>query len=150
MSKVFIVDHESNPLDPVHPGWARKLLSSGQAAVLRRYPFTLILKKRIEDPQVQPLRIKLDPGCRTTGIAILNDATGHVVFATELSHRADQIKKALDGRRTVRRSRRNRKTRYRKPRFSNRRRRKGWLPPSLESRIANVITWVQRLNRYAP
>lgn len=150
MSKVFVVDHERNPLDPIHPGWARKLLSSGQAAVLRRYPFTLILKKRIEEPQVQPLRIKLDPGCRTTGIAVLNDATGHVVFATELSHRGEQIKKALDGRRTVRRSRKNRKTRYRKPRFSNRRCRKGWLPPSLESRIANVITWVQRLNRYAP
>jgi 5-methylcytosine-specific restriction endonuclease McrA len=50
----------------------------------------------------------------------------------------------------VRRGRRQRHTRYRKPRFLNRRRRAGWLPPSLESRIANVTTWVARLRRLAP
>ncbi|MBV9228328.1 MAG: HNH endonuclease, partial [Chloroflexi bacterium] len=134
----------------VHPGWARKLLSSGQAAVLRRSPFTLILKKRSQDQQVQPLRLKLDPGSRTTGLAVLNDASGHVLFAAELSHRGQQIKEGLDARRGVRSSRRNRHTRYRPPRWRNRRRRKGWLPPSLESRIANVITWVQRLRKLCP
>jgi hypothetical protein len=97
MSKVFLLDSERKPLDPIHPGWARRLLSSGQAAVLRRYPFTLILKKTIEVPAVQELRIKLDPGSRTTGIAILNDGSGEVVFAAELTHRGQQIKKALDG-----------------------------------------------------
>ncbi|MEO8956789.1 MAG: RNA-guided endonuclease IscB, partial [Ktedonobacteraceae bacterium] len=53
--------------------------------------------------------------------------------------------------RAVRRSRRNRKTRYRKPRYAHRRTKKqGWLPPSLESRISNVITWVKRLMRLCP
>ncbi len=46
--------------------------------------------------------------------------------------------------------RRNRKTRYRKPRFLNRKRSKGWLPPSLQSRVENTITWVKRIIRYVP
>jgi hypothetical protein len=73
-----------------------------------------------------------------------------VVFAAELTHRGQAIKKRLDARRAARRSRRNRKTRYRKPRFDNRARRAGWLPPSLESRIANVLTWVNRLRSFCP
>jgi 5-methylcytosine-specific restriction endonuclease McrA len=80
-------------------------------------------------------------------MAIVNDQNGEVVFAAELTHRGQQIKHALDARRAVRRSRRQRKTRYRAPRFKNRRRRKGWLAPSLESRLANVLTWTRRLMR---
>ena len=67
MGKVFLVDTNKRPLDPVHPGWARKLLNTGQAAVLRRYPFTLILKKQVAEEVVRPLRLKLDPGSKTTG-----------------------------------------------------------------------------------
>jgi 5-methylcytosine-specific restriction endonuclease McrA len=150
LSHVFILDTNKQPLAPVHPGRARTLLASGQAAVYRRYPFTLILKRAVSEPHLQPLRVKLDPGSKTTGLAVVNDATGLVVFAAEVAHRGQQIKAALDTRRAVRRSRRHRKTRYRKPRFNNRTRRQGWLPPSLESRIANVLTWVRRLQRSCP
>lgn len=152
MSKVFVVDTYNTPLNPVHPGRARVLLSSGKAAVLKMFPFTIILKCIVEKPVVDPLRIKLDPGSKTTGIAIVNDSTGQVVFAAELNHRGQQIKKSLDDRRASRRSRRNRHTRYRAPRFKNRTgtKKKGWLAPSLKSRIANVMTWVNRLSRYCP
>ena len=150
MSKVFVVDTKKQPLNPVHPGRARLLLTQGKAAVLRRYPFTLVLKSAVESPHVEPLRVKLDPGSKVTGLAIVNDASGEVVFAAELTHRGQVIKKALDGRRAVRRSRRLRKTRYRKARYDNRRKPKGWLPPSRESRIANVLTWVNRLRRWCP
>jgi 5-methylcytosine-specific restriction endonuclease McrA len=145
MSRVFVVDANKQPLDPVHPGRARILLSTGKAAVWKRSPFTLILKCAIAHPQVQALRIKLDPGSRTTGIALVDDESGEVVWAAELRHRAEAIKKALTQRRAVRRGRRQRKTRYR-----NRRRKAGWLPPSLESRVANVLTWVKRLARLCP
>ena len=138
MSKVFVLDTYENPLNPVHPGRARILLSSGKAAVFRRFPFTIILKVETIEPQVEPLRLKLDPGSKTTGIAIVNDASGEVVFAAELSHRGQTIKTSLDDRRAIRRSRRNRHTRYRKPRFDNRKRAKGWLPPSIESRIYRI------------
>jgi 5-methylcytosine-specific restriction endonuclease McrA len=150
MSHVFVVDADRQPLHPVHPGRARILLSSGEAAVLKRYPFTIVLKRPIERQEVQSFRIKIDPGSKTTGIAIVNDTSGEIVFAAELAHRGMQIKERLDKRRAVRRSRRNRKTRYRKARFQNRQRPKGWLPPSLESRVTNVLTWVNRLRRYCP
>jgi hypothetical protein len=119
MSNVFVVDANRKPLDPVHPGYARLLLNQRKAAVLRRFPFTIILKSVVEKPQVQPYRVKLDPGSKTTGLAIVNDATGEVVFAAEIQHRGAAIKKALDDRRRVRRSRRKRLTRYRKPRWES-------------------------------
>jgi 5-methylcytosine-specific restriction endonuclease McrA len=150
MSNVFVLDTNKQPLNPVHPGRARILLSQEKAAVFKRYPFTLLLKCAVEEPQIEPLRIKIDPGAKTTGLALVNDATGDVVFAAELSHRGSIIKKRLDSRRIVRRSRRNRKTRYREPRFDNRKRREGWLAPSIESRVCNVITWVKRLMRLCP
>ncbi len=151
MLYVFVVDADRQPLNPVHPGRARILLSSGEAAVLKRYPFTIVLKRSVEQQEVESLRIKIDPGSKTTGIAVVNDISGEVVFAAELAHRGVQIKKQLDDRLNVRRSRRRRKTRYRQPRFDNRRNKKqGWLPPSLESRISNIITWVKRLMRLCP
>ena len=150
MSYVFVVDTNKKPLNPVHPGEARFLLKTGKAAVLKRYPFTLVLKRECKQPAVQPLRVKLDPGSRTTGIAVVNDATGKVVFAAELSHRGQAIHAALLSRRAIRRGRRARHTRYRKPRFNNRRRPKGWLAPSLQSRVDHVLTWVKRLQRACP
>ena len=150
MSKVFVLDTNKQPLCPVHAGRARILLTEGKAAVFKRYPFTIILKAAIEKPQVHQLRIKIDPGSQTTGIALVDDAGGEVVFAVELVHRGEAIKHALDQRRAVRRGRRQRKTRYRKPRFTNRRRKDGWIAPSLESRVANILTWVKRLRRICP
>lgn len=150
MSKVFVIDTDQHPLTPVHPGRARLLLKGGKAAVYRRYPFTLILKKKVEQPTPALLRLKIDPGAKTTGLALVDDAGGCVVWAAELTHRGAQIKKALDTRRGVRRGRRCRRTRYRAPRFDNRRRRAGWLPPSLLSRLAHILTWVNRLRRFAP
>jgi 5-methylcytosine-specific restriction endonuclease McrA len=150
MSKVFVLDTQKQPLSPVHAGRARLLLKEGKAAVYRRYPFTIILKKAVEQPPLHPLRLKVDPGSRTTGLALLNDASGEVVWAAELTHRGEQIKRDLDSRRAVRRSRRRRNTRYRKPRFENRHKRTSTLPPSLESRVCNVLTWVRRLTRLCP
>jgi 5-methylcytosine-specific restriction endonuclease McrA len=150
LSKVFVLDSYYKPLDPVHPGRARLLLKQGKASVYRRFPFTIILKIIVEQKQLEPLRLKIDPGSQTTGIAVVHETSGEVVFAAELIHRGKQIKKRLASRRAVRRSRRQRQTRYRKPRFNNRRRPKGWLPPSLSSRIANIQTWVSRLRRSCP
>ena len=150
MSHVFVLDTNKRPLQPVHPGRARLLLTQGKAAVFRRYPFTIILKAAAPSPQGVGLRLKIDPGSHTTGLAIVNDDTGQLVWAAELTHRGEAIKKALQTRRAIRRNRRQRKTRYRKPRFSNRMRPKGWLPPSLESRVANTLTWARRLLHLCP
>jgi 5-methylcytosine-specific restriction endonuclease McrA len=121
----------------------------GKAAVLRRYPFTIILKRNVAMPAARALRLKIDPGSRVTGLAVVDDETGDVIFAAEVEHRGQRIRAALDNRRALRRARRSRKTRYRAPRFHNRRRQDGWLPPSLESRVANVESWVGRISRFA-
>jgi 5-methylcytosine-specific restriction endonuclease McrA len=150
MSFVLVVDAEQRPLSPTHPGHARKLLSRGKAAVWRHYPFTIILKTVVPAARPEPLRLKIDPGSRTTGLAVVTDAIGQVVWAAELAHRGEQVTERLAQRRACRRSRRQRHTRYRPARFDNRGRHAGWLPPSLESRIANVLTWVERLRRWCP
>jgi len=144
LNDVFVLDTSKQPLDPIHPAEARKLLRGGQAAIFRKYPFTIILKIAVTE-ELEPLRIKVDPGSKTTGLAVVNDATGRVVWVANLQHRGQRIKDTLEGRRAIRRSRRNRKTRYRKPRFLNRTRPQGWLAPSLQSRVDNIVTWVKRL-----
>lgn len=145
MSKVFVVDANQTPLEPVHAGRARLLLKAGKAMIFRRYPFTIRLKREVEQPMVSALRLKIDPGSKTTGLALVNDATGEVVWIAELTHRGQEIVTALQKRAACRRARRQRKTRYRPPRWQNRRRKEGWLPPSLLSRLAQIETWMHRL-----
>jgi 5-methylcytosine-specific restriction endonuclease McrA len=149
MSKVFLIDSNHKPLNPIHPAQARQFLRNGKAAIYKQFPFTLILKDSCIEVEVKPLRLKIDPGAKFTGIALVDDKSGEVVFAAELQHRGFAIRDALTSRRQLRRSRRNRKTRYRKPRFLNRTRPKGWLPPSLQSRVANIETWVKGLIKVA-
>ena len=69
----FLIDANKKPLNPIHPTQARKLLDSGIAAVFRRYPFTLILKRVVENPVVHPLTLKIDPGSKVTGISLVTD-----------------------------------------------------------------------------
>lgn len=149
MNYVFVLDTDHIPQTPVHPAAARKLLKHGEAAVLRRHPFTIILKaKGAGSLFIRPCCLKIDPGSRTTGLAILQGS--RVIWAAELTHRGQQIKAALLTRQAVRRSRRQRKTRYRKARFLNRHRSDGWLAPSLMHRVLTTMTWVKRLMRLCP
>ena len=145
---VFVLDKNKKPLNPCHPARARKLLKAGKACVLRRYPFTIILKEEKPNSEPNNYQLKIDPGSKITGLAILQNE--RIIWAAELTHRGNQILEALTSRRQLRRSRRNRKTRYRKPRFLNRKRPEGWLAPSLMSRVHNIITWVKRLTNLCP
>ncbi|MEG3929344.1 RNA-guided endonuclease IscB, partial [Microcoleus sp. T3_D1] len=144
---VFVVDIHKRQLNPIRPGLARKLLNNGKAAVFKRYPFTLILKVEVTVPQ-KPITLKIDPGSKTTGIALVQG--DKVIFGAELTHRGQTIKASLESRRSLRRGRRNRHTRYRPARFLNRNRPKGWLAPSLQHRVETTLTWVTRLMKVAP
>jgi 5-methylcytosine-specific restriction endonuclease McrA len=146
---VFLIDANKTPMNPIHSAQARKLMESGKAAVFRRYPFTLILKRVVENIVTYPITLKIDPGSRTTGISIVTNRD-EVIWGMELEHRGQAIKDTLESRRAVRRGRRNRNTRYRKARFLNRTRVKGWLAPSLMHRVLTIETWVKRLCKFAP
>ena len=144
---VFVLDANKTPLAPCHPARARQLLKENKAAIYRKMPFTIILKKEVTAPQAQDFRLKIDYGSKHTGLAILRNE--NVVWLGQLDHRTN-IKSNLDKRRGYRRRRRSKNLRYRQPRFLNRTRPKGWVPPSLQSRVDNILHWVSRLRRLAP
>lgn len=144
---VLVLDTNRKPLTPCKPSMARKLLTARKAGVFRRLPFTIILKKEV-DATPEPIELKLDPGSKVTGIALVQN--NKVVFGAELTHRGQAIKASLESRRSLRRGRRNRHTRYRAARFLNRTRPKGWLAPSLQHRVETTLTWVNRFIRLSP
>lgn len=151
MQRVFVLDNEKSPLMPCLPARARKLLASGKAKVYRVVPFTIMLQDR-SGGNLQDVEVKLDPGSRTSGIAVVADFKQGktVVWGAELTHRSVEIVEKLRTRASLRRSRRNRNTRYRKPRFSNRATPKGWLAPSLRSRVDNIVFLVKKLTNFLP
>lgn len=129
-------------------GKVRRLLKSGQAEVVRRCPFTI--------------RLLYESGCYTQDVALGVDAGSKVIglsattekeelYAAEVELRND-IAELLSARRELRRSRRNRKTRYRKARFDNRvhSKHKGWLAPSIEAKIDTHIKAVADLHKILP
>ncbi len=144
----LVIDNKKQPLSPCHPSVARKLLKEKKAVIFRRYPFTIILKKTLENPQSESIELKLDPGAKTTGIALVQG--NKVIWGAELTYRGQAIKASLESRLSLRRSRRNRKTRYRQARFLNRTRKEGWLAPSLQHRVETTLTWVNKLIKFAP
>ena len=151
VSHVFVLDKHGNPLMPCRPSRARKLLSSGRARVHRLVPFVIRLIDR-EDCKVQPIRLKFDPGSKVTGIALVREVgkVQYVLYLAELEHRGAAIRKHMIQRAMFRRRRRTANLRYREPRFNNRTRPKGWLPPSLQSRVDNILSWTKRFRRWCP
>jgi 5-methylcytosine-specific restriction endonuclease McrA len=151
MQRVLVVDKNRKPLMPCLPARARELLKKKKAAILRRFSFTIILIER-EDGETQAIQMKLDTGAKTTGIALVAAFRRGLccIWVAELEHRGFAVRDHLLQRRQLRRSRRQRKTRYRAARFLNRCRGKGWLAPSLLSRLQNIETWFKRLASFSP
>ncbi|QBE66291.1 RNA-guided endonuclease IscB [Pseudoduganella lutea] len=157
---VLVLDKKKRPLMPCTPKRARKLLAAGRARIHRLFPFCIRLVDRcLEQSTVQPLRLSIDPGSKATGMAIARieaaNAYGvvepviHILFLLELAHRGQAIRDSLHARSAMRHRRRS-NLRYRAPRFSNRTRPRGWLPPSLRHRLDTTVSWVTRLRRLAP
>ena len=160
---VFVLDTEGLVLMPCTEKRARLLLARGRARVHRLVPMVIrLVDRQVASCDLQPLRLKLDPGSKTTGLALVRDAqtidqeTGEVQTAAvvlnlmELIHRGKQISEALIARRQMRRRRRSH-LHYRAPRFLNRGNQKsGWLAPSLQHRVDTCMAWVRRIQRWAP
>lgn len=142
---------------------ARKLLAAGRARVHRLLPFSIrLVDLAAVDCVFQPVKIKLDPGSKTTGIALVRESetrdaataevkrSANVLTLFELVHRGRQISEALNARRLMRRRRRG-SLRHREPRFQNRGNQgHGWLAPSLRHRMDTTLAWLVRLRKLAP
>ena len=159
---VFVLDQHGRPLMPCTEKRARLLLERGRARVHRLIPFAIRIVDRHADSCIfQPLELKLDPGSKTTGLALVRvTETTHaetseivntiaVLNLFEVAHRGLQISGSLTVRRQMRRRRRS-ALRYRAPRFLNRGKRRGWLAPSLQHRVDTTMAWVTRLRHLAP
>ena len=143
---VLVIDKRKRPCNTISAAYARILLFNKQAVIHKRFPFTIRLRNDNAVLKDRNYIVKLDPGSRTTGVAII-DNRDQIVMLAEIEHRGHIIKKNLDKRRAVRRSRRNRKTRYREARFLNRTKPRGWLAPSIKSRADNIINFVKKYKK---
>ena len=144
---VFVLDKSKKPLNMISHAKARILLKNKQAVVHKIYPFIIRLKDNSCVGNDKSYTVKVDPGSRTTGIAITDDKNS-VVMLAEIEHRGHLIKKDLNSRRVVRKTRRQRNTRYRPARFLNRTKPKGWLAPSVKSRADNVINFIKKYKKF--
>ena len=160
---VFVLDSKGQAVMPCTEKRARLLLARGRARVHRIVPMVIrLVDCNAESCDLQSIRIKIDPGSKTTGIALVREInsvdpfTGEihrnaaVLNLMELVHRGRQISEVLTARRQMRRRRRS-NLRYRAPRFLNRgNKKKGWLAPSLQHRVDTTMAWVKRIQRWAP
>ena len=146
-NRVPTIDAEHRPLAPCSPRRARILVQQGKAHGRHRNGvYYLTLHRTIPQESIQSADLMIDPGKSVTGLAIVRDDEQQnrtILFCATLRHRND-VKKRLTQRASFRRTRRGR-LRFRKPRFSNRRRPADRLPPSLRSRLDNTLTWIYRL-----
>ena len=151
-----VLTSKGRPLAPCHPQRARNLVRKGKAFSRHKHGIRIIVLIRSNIPKVKncsKVQLRIDPGPSKTGMAVsrdLPDQSRTVVMALELQHHGKNIKGKMNNRSQRRRNRRCRKTRYRQPRFNNRTKPDGWLPPSLLSRLQNTLTWVRRLSRLLP
>ena len=134
---VYVLSKDGQPLMPTdRHGKVRHLLKDGQAKVVKRCPFTIQL---LYDSScyTQPISLGIDAGSKVIGISATTEIKE--LYASEVELRND-IVDLISSKRELRRSRRNRKTRYRKPRFDNRKNKKeGWLAPSIQHKIGTHL-----------
>ena len=133
---------------PCSPAKARILLKQKKAVVRRRTPFTIQLTIATGETK-QPVTLGVDCGYKHVGLSASTDKDE--VYASKVELRTD-IVDLLSTKRELRRSRRNRKTRYRAPRFDNRvhSKNKGWLAPSVENRIQAHLSRVESVCDLVP
>ena len=136
--RIFVMNMRGDPLMPCTQKKARILLKEGKAVIYKYDPFTIQLTYATGETK-QDCHIGIDTGSKHIGMAITSE--NKVLLKGEIELRQD-VKSNIDTKHIYRRSRRNRKTRYRQPRFLNRKRSDKWLPPSLQNRVDHTFHWI--------
>ena len=144
---VYVISHTGKALMPTnHHGKVKHLLREGRARVVRREPFTIqLLYDNTE--YTQPVTLGVDAGTIHVGLSATTES--NELFAAEVTLRRD-IQGLLAARRETRRTRRNCHTRYRAPRFDNRRRSDGWLAPSVEQAVQSHLALIRKVHSFLP
>jgi hypothetical protein len=142
---VFVIAKEGFPLMPCSAAKAKKLLKAGKAKVVKRCPFTIQLNWTCEN-QVQEITLGVDSGYANVGFSAVSEKKVLICGEVKLDNRT---KKRLDEKRMNRKHRRN-KLWYRKPRFLNRSRPKGWLSPSVQRRLDTHVSLIEKIKKILP
>ena len=143
---VYVLNKHGEPLMPCTPRKARILLKQGKAKVVKRTPFTIQLLYGSSGYK-QPVNLGIDAGSKHIGISATTEKK--VLFEAEVELRNDIVELLAD-RRQYRKSRRSCKTRYRKARFSNRKKPDGWLAPSVQHKIDSHIKIIEKIHKILP
>ena len=144
---VYVLSKTGQPLMPTeNHAKVRVLLKQQKAKIVHRCPFTIQLLYDSTD-YTQPVSLGIDAGSRHIGVSATTETK--VLYEADVTLRND-IVDLLSTRREARRSRRNRKTRYRKPRFNNRTRKNGWLAPSVQQKVDTHLTVVRKVTEILP
>ena len=144
-----VLDRQGKPLMPTtRLGKVYRLLKAKKAHIVSYEPFTIQLDYEPDTQVIQPMTLGVDSGAIHSGYSVANEHREY--YSAEVIARND-ISNRLSERHMYRRNRRSRKTRYRKPRFNNRKNKKtGWLPPSLEQKVAVQVNEIDHIHRYFP
>jgi RRXRR protein/HNH endonuclease len=143
---VYVLNCHGEPYMPCQPRKARLLLQEGKAKVVRKVPFTIQLLYGSSGYK-QEVSLGIDAGTQHIGVSATTEQ--EVLIEAEVQPRSD-IQELLATRRQFRRARRNRKTRYRKARFLNRNKPKGWLAPSVQHKVACHMKTIRLIHRILP
>ena len=144
---IYVLNQNGQPLMPTkNHAKVRILLKSKKAKVIRRCPFTIQLMYSSTN-YTQSINLGVDAGSKHIGISATTK--NKVLFESDVELRND-IVNLLSTRRQNRRTRRNRKTRYRKPRFDNRKRKDGWLAPSVQNKVDTHLTVIRKMHEILP
>lgn len=144
---VYVISQNGQPLMPTeNHAKVRILLKNKKAKVIKRCPFTIQLAYDSTN-YTQDITLGVDAGSKHIGLSATTKSK--VLFESDVELRND-IVDLLSTRRQNRRTRRNRKTRYRKPRFNNRRRKEEWLPPSVQNKVDSHLTVIRKVHEILP
>lgn len=148
-TQACVLDQNGKPLMPTtRLGKVYRLLKTKKAHIVSYEPFTIQLDYEPDTHIIQPMTLGVDSGAIHSGYSVANEQREY--YSSEVIAR-DNISYRISDRRMYRQNRRSRKTRYRKPRFNNRKnKKKGWLPPSLEQKVAVQLNEIGHLHRYFP
>ena len=146
---VYVLNKNGQPLMPTERhGKIRILLKQRKAKIVKRCPFTVKLLYETAD-YVQPVTLGIDAGSKHIGVSATTEKKE--LYAADVELRND-IVELLASRRALRSSRRNRKTRYRAPRFDNRRasKKEGWVAPSIRQKIDTHKSVIKKIHEILP
>lgn len=143
---VYVINKHGKPLMPCKPVKARILLKQKKAKVIKREPFTIQLLYG-SSGYTQDIALGVDAGSKHIGLSATTKKKE--LYSADVEIRNDIVSK-LATRRECRGTRRNRKTRYRKARFNNRRKGNNWLAPSIRVKIQSHLKVVADICKILP